>query len=274
MTLIAAYASANEQILVADRRLTDGLTGKLITDQSYKVLYFQHSGNGFAFAVGFTGLATAGPFKTMDWLVSALPVCFSGSTSIGDCFERFRQDCSKTFRSLPVRTEYKNTTFVFAGYINTTGAMDHEAGVISVSNAPGPDGAVSDEFSVRPNVNRPDEDMASFCRVEYFGNVAELARRNRTRIRVERYLRRNLSASLKLELLARLVRTIGRAGSNVGKDVLGICVRRGASALGGEWPAAKGRRETMPPFLSSSGVYFSDASMPPSNAEQLSDFED
>jgi len=273
MTLILAHFTVREQLLVADRKLTDGATGRLINNDAYKLIQFESPSDGYQFAVAFTGLARAGGFETMGWLMDALPKAFPVGGDFNDGLDRFKADCADTFGR--IKSENKRIAVIFNGRYHDGRTTAWEPMTLIVSNALEEDGSwsarVNDHFDHRGITRDLKVDPARVHDTRCFGDLRALSFHQKTLARTKRYLRAEISPLAKLELAARFIRTVGRAGSSVGKDVLGIVFPAGGQARAGEWPEHKGRRETLPHYVHASGVRISEISLPPSLGKQLSD---
>lgn len=83
MTLFIASATADAQVIVADRRITDLRTGKVYGDSTYKIFLYANGRQRYRFGVAFTGLAHLGSISTIDWLMETLPKVMDLDTDIG-----------------------------------------------------------------------------------------------------------------------------------------------------------------------------------------------
>lgn len=112
MTLIQTVATDNITILVADRRLTNGTTGKPVDDAFTKLVCWNMS-----YGIGFTGIARIDPAQrksTSEWI--AEKVCdyadfMSGVQALG---HHMREQMQR----LPKRWPDKRLGIVVAGYDN------------------------------------------------------------------------------------------------------------------------------------------------------------
>lgn len=97
MTLIISGLNLQYAIQVSDRRLS--ANGATLTDESNKATIFACDSGRFI--VGFTGLATIGPFRTQRWILNTLSACAAPDYWAPAIFERFRQQASKDFATAP-----------------------------------------------------------------------------------------------------------------------------------------------------------------------------
>src|SRR5438552_2351569 len=204
MTLILAHFTMQEQLLVADRKPTDGLTGKLITNDAYKLVMFDNGAGGWQFAVGFTGLASAGAFNTMEWLVDALPRYMSANVEFNAGLADFKAASAKQFWSPRIKQQLKQITFVFAGRYNDPRTQDWEPVTMLVSNTLNSDGTCSpgvlpafNHQTIRRNLS---VDPNRVCDTRCFGDLNAVQAHGRSFARVQRYLRREIPPSTKFEL--------------------------------------------------------------------------
>lgn len=262
MTLILSHMSQTEQLLVADRKLTDARNGRLVADNAFKIFLFCNPDRGYQFAVAFTGLATLGDCKTIDWLRQALPLHLSDQVELATGLARFKEACSRKFASLRLaERDWKRTIFVLTGRYLDARTGEYEPVTLVVGNVidgnGDPAADVREDFGhyflTRQSTTPPER----FWSTEAFGDTSALTGHDRGFFRTARYLRRPIPASAKLELAARFIRSVGRVGSSVGKDVQGLILPRNEMARAAEWAEVKGGRQEMPPYVHASGVAFS-----------------
>ncbi len=117
MTFILSLGNADQVIQISDRRLTGD--GKIVDDDSNKATCLVCQ-NG-RFAIGYTGLAVSGSFKTQDWLLDALFNCAPPDYAIYEMVERFAIRASQDFSRIPalkaLPPAQKRLSVMFTGYV-------------------------------------------------------------------------------------------------------------------------------------------------------------
>jgi hypothetical protein len=116
LTLIITAGNTQHYVQVSDRRLT--VNGSLAEDEANKAVVL-HCGDA-RLALGFTGLARVGGFKTREWLLRAINESGPPHYTAISVIKAFEERATRDFRELPsLRTlpdETKRLTVLFSGY--------------------------------------------------------------------------------------------------------------------------------------------------------------
>jgi hypothetical protein len=117
MTAILALVNKRHAIQLSDRRLT-AHDRKVVEEHSNKATVLTCA-NG-RFAVGYTGLARVGRFRTQHWLLDALLECGPPEFGIFEMMKRFLERAKQDFASLPdlrlLVSSRKRLTIMLTGY--------------------------------------------------------------------------------------------------------------------------------------------------------------
>lgn len=114
MTLILSMLNRRQSVVVSDRRLSYG--GVLREDESNKAVTFGCDDARLAFA--FTGLATAGTFRTNRWLLDALLESAKPDYLAIPTITRLAKRATEQFQSLLwVKAADRSLSVVCAGYV-------------------------------------------------------------------------------------------------------------------------------------------------------------
>jgi hypothetical protein len=117
MTLVLSIGNADQVIQISDRRLST--SQKVITDDSNKATVLVCR-NG-RFAVGYTGIATYGAFRTQAWLIDSFMGCASPDYAIYELSERFEKKASYDFKHIPILKALppstKRLSIMLSGYL-------------------------------------------------------------------------------------------------------------------------------------------------------------
>lgn len=97
MTIVIALGNEDQLIQLSDRRLSAG--GTVISDEADKAATFICA-NG-RFAIGFSGLAQAGGFKTREWLLERLIECAPPDFKAFETLERLKASLNIDYFSNP-----------------------------------------------------------------------------------------------------------------------------------------------------------------------------
>lgn len=150
MTLIVALVNQDQALQVSDRRLSY-FGVRPPDDESDKAIYYK-TGNG-RFAVGYTGLAAAGSFRTHPWLLEQLGEVSEPEYLAGRALPRLHDRVEKVFREKRIVRNLspvqKRLTVVFSGYLDVEGTARGANAVLS--NFQDPDSGIDaaeaeDEF--------------------------------------------------------------------------------------------------------------------------------
>jgi hypothetical protein len=119
MTLILALINADQALQLSDRRLTYR-DARAPEDESDKAIYYKT--DNARLAVGYTGLAAAGRFRTHRWLVEQLGPLSEPEHNAGVALERLRESLTETFTRHPslrrLAASEKRLTVMFTGYLD------------------------------------------------------------------------------------------------------------------------------------------------------------
>jgi hypothetical protein len=150
MTLIVALVNRDQTLQVSDRRLSY-FSARPPDDESDKAIYYK-TGNG-RFAVGYTGLAAAGSFRTHPWLVEQLGEVSEPEYLAGVALQRLRDRLDHVFKEKRVLRNLsraqRRLTVVFSGFLEAGGTVRGANAVLSNFQDPqsGLDaGEAKDEF--------------------------------------------------------------------------------------------------------------------------------
>jgi hypothetical protein len=132
MTLIVALVNQDQTLQVSDRRLS--YLGALPPDDdSDKAIYYK-TGNG-RFAVGYTGLAAAGIFRTHPWLIEQLGEVSEPEYLAGAALPRLRDRLDQVFQEKRVLRNLsrvqRRLTVVFSGFLDAHGTARGANAVLS-----------------------------------------------------------------------------------------------------------------------------------------------
>ncbi|MEU7957763.1 hypothetical protein [Micromonospora humida] len=124
MTLILSAMTPNFIVLASDRRLTDGATGKLITDRENKavLLYGQ-------IIMGYTGLARLGRMPTDKWIVQTLtgvPPAMAVTV--------LAEETATIIRGMRVPEALRSHAYLLAGWLMDRATNQRVATSILISN--------------------------------------------------------------------------------------------------------------------------------------------
>lgn len=261
MTLIIAYAGHDGQFLVADRRISDHISGRVFDDQSYKILNYVNIPQHYQFSVAYTGLAEWNNFRTIDWLIANLPRHLKNDTDVGKGINSFALGCTNQFKQMhSLALQHKALTLILCGRYNLYGshptARKHIPFLCMISNCMERDGrqsnVVSPEFTILENHIRQPSDYMIVCR----GDLASASRHSKTFILTRRIMRwTKVSIQFKVRLAMRYIRKVASNSITVGEDVLAIAYPKKGFAEGFEFPKnEKKATRTMPHMVSSGGA--------------------
>lgn len=117
MTLIVAAGNEDQFVQVSDRRLSNN--GHISDDESNKAIVFNCA--NARLAVGYTGIAEFGTFKTKDWLLEGLNKCALPDYTAENSLKRFTEKASLDFGRLPelknLNPIHKKLSIMFTGYL-------------------------------------------------------------------------------------------------------------------------------------------------------------
>jgi hypothetical protein len=132
MTLIVALVNQDQTLQVSDRRLSY-FGARPPDDESDKAIYYK-TGNG-RFAVGYTGLAAAGSFRTHPWLVEQLGEVSKPEYLAGAALPRLRDRLDQVFKEKRVLRNLsrvqRRLTVVFSGFLDVGGTPRGANAVLS-----------------------------------------------------------------------------------------------------------------------------------------------
>lgn len=132
MTLIVALVNQDQTLQVSDRRLSY-FGVRPPDDESDKAIYYK-TGNG-RFAVGYTGLAAAGSFRTHPWLVEQLGEVSEPEYLAGAALPRLRDRLDQVFKERRVLRNLsrgqRRLTVVFSGFLDVGGTPRGANAVLS-----------------------------------------------------------------------------------------------------------------------------------------------
>lgn len=127
MTLVVVASNDQQVIQVSDRQLT-GESGPDVLPRNKAVIVHLSDGR---LAMGFTGLARAGRFRTDEWMLEAFAkAAAQADRTTGATIERFRALATERFE--PHRWHEvadRRLAFIFAGYLNQ---RPHPVGVAAI----------------------------------------------------------------------------------------------------------------------------------------------
>ncbi len=227
MTLILSLGNSDQVVQVSDRRLS--ANGKIIDDDSNKATCLVCQ-NG-RFAVGYTGLATYGSFKTQDWLLETLFACASPDYAIYETIERFASRASQDFKQIPslknLPAVYKRLSIMLTGYLThrhrplignlvVTNFQDYAAGYDYPE--------AKDEFWIASELEE-DEISPDITLVQRIGAWQAMMPEDENIIR--ELLRHRTPQGILLDKVARLVRQIAdrpSAAGVIGKNLIATIV--------------------------------------------------
>lgn len=120
MTLIIGLANVDQVILVADRRLSHLSAGRVLSEDSSKAGMLTCEDARLLF--GFTGIASAGTFRTREWLLDAmLEAGPSDFTAVG-ILERLVERATRDFQSIPdlvrLPPAHRRLSIFLTGYVD------------------------------------------------------------------------------------------------------------------------------------------------------------
>lgn len=117
MTLGLALMNCEFAVLLSDGRLT--YSGRLVDDKSNKVGVLRCADGIFAYS--FTGIATAGSFRTSHWLLALLGECAPPDYSVSGIVQRLVEKASHDFAHNPDLARLsvldRRLEIMFAGYL-------------------------------------------------------------------------------------------------------------------------------------------------------------
>ncbi len=227
MTLIIASATHEEQIIVADRLITDAYSGKIYDKEHYKIVVFHNPYQNYQFAAAFTGLAELNNESTVNWLMDTLPKVMTPDVNAGDGITAFTHACTERFRKIrKIPTRFRGATFVFCGayygQVGNKGINSNVPFVSITSNSVDKTGrqvnSVSNEFRSFSARLLKEKSNISLCR----GDLVNAGRHNTELRALFRILRKKVSHKAKLELVTQYIRKVSKTSGSVGKDILGI----------------------------------------------------
>lgn len=259
MTLLIASATTDIQLVVADRRITNSATGKIISGVFYKIIYYHNPGQNYQFGVAFTGLAEVQNVSTADWLMKALPKAMDLYTDPKFAITRLALECTTVFAKLSgIPSQYRGLTLVLCGWYNEYGALPYFKRVpflAIVSNCIDEGGRqtnnVSLEFKAFSTRLLKPKSRITVCR----GNLRAASRYKGHFRQLVRYLRRNISHQAKVRLAAEYIRLVANPSGTIGPDILGLALLNNGMAEGFDYHIDKNDLvKTMPHFVSATGA--------------------
>lgn len=258
MTLIIASATHEEQIVVADRLITDAYTGKMYDDEHYKIVVFHNAYQNYKFAAAFTGLAVLDHEPTVDWLMNTLPKVMPPHVNAGDGITAFNNACTERFSKLrKIPEKFRGTTFLFCGTYHgqvESKPINADIPFVSItSNSVDKIGrqidTVSNEFhSFSARLFR-EKSSIRLCR----GDLVNAGRHTAELRGLFRILRKKVTHKAKVQAATQYIRKVSQTSSCVGGDILGIAFRL-SRWEGFDYHADDERHHvTMPHYVSADG---------------------
>ena len=227
MTLIVASATHKEQIIVADRLITDAYSGKVYDDEHYKIIVFHNPYQNYKFAAAFTGLAALDYEPTVDWLMNTLPKVMTPQVNAGDGITAFNNACTERFSKLrKIPEKFRGTTFLFCG--TYYGQIENKPinSIIpfvsitsnSVDNIGRQINSVSKEFRSFSARLFKKKSSIRLCR----GDLITAGRHTPELRGLFRILRKQVTHKAKVQAATQYIRKVSQASTSVGGDILGI----------------------------------------------------
>jgi len=229
MTLLIASATQNEQIIAADRLLTDIRTQNKYSDSAYKIIQYINPIRGYKFAIAYTGLAVIGRQPTSEWLLDILPQVMPSNTYVGNGITNLTIECTRRFREIRnIPLQYKGITFVLCGqYQGTVGNNNTIRNIPFVS-------IISNSIDARGRqINKVSREFYAFEKrildsKSYFhicrGDLVTAGKSIKELHQLYRLLRKKLPYKAKVRSMATYIRKQAKKSKTIGNDILGLAI--------------------------------------------------
>lgn len=259
MTLIIASATHQEQILVADRLITDANSGNVYDERHYKIVVFRNRRQNYEFAAAFTGLAALDNESTVDWLMDILPKVMTPSVNAGDGITAFNRACTVRYSKIgQIPFKWRGTTFIFCGWYYgqlENKSINAKIPFVSItSNAIDKIGrqinSVSREFSSFSTRLFKNKSGIRLCR----GDLISAGRHTSELRNLFRILRRDVSHKAKVQFATQYIRQVSLSSKSVGSDILGVAFTESGCECFDYHIDDNNCYVTMPHFVSADGA--------------------
>jgi SEC-C motif len=228
MTLNIALVGPRETVLVADRRLVDGVSGSVVREEAGKlaVLFCSDA----RAAVTYTGLAAAENFSTHRWLIQSLLEAARPDFQLRPMLERLAKIATRDVARLALREDFARLSVVVCGYhYGEPPPLSFLCRVTNFEHDDGTEAAARDIFSVTCLRQRRNAEGVP-ARVLVSG--AKRAVSGDDRRALERLLREEKPSVALVEKAVAVIRSAARSRDSrglIGEQCLSVVIPRNRS---------------------------------------------